>query len=287
MAQKKAAASFNEMIQADRQKRKNEQLAQEIFGKNRRQSAPTAQQNGKKAPLGGSLASRVGVTKRTASSPRPSSTPPRIPPAARQRPPRSPIDLTLSDPAPPAQSTHHIPQSNSSISFKGAAGGPYIVHASNFAPGTTAADIESVMKSVPGVGEMLYCRLLAATPTVIVEMSFAERDGAGKVVDTFNNKKADGRLLHVFLKDGGTVAAAPKPAATAPVETTADDSMEIDNEQSEAREAADREREQRRGRDDRDRRPENGWPNDREFPTGGRGGGGGGGYGRDDYYRGP
>ncbi|OQO10667.1 hypothetical protein B0A48_03965 [Cryoendolithus antarcticus] len=152
MAQKKAAASFNEMIQADRQKRKNEQLAQEIFGKNRRQSAPTAQQNGKKAPLGGSLASRVGVT------------------------------------------------------------------------------------------------------------------------------KADGRLLHVFLKDGGTVAAKPKPtAAAAPVETTADDSMEIDNEQSEAREAADREREQRRGRDDRDRRPENGWPNDREFPTGGRGGSGGGG----------
>jgi hypothetical protein len=45
-----------------RQKRKNEQLAQDIFGKNRRQSAPAAG-NTKKAPIGGSLASRVGVTK--------------------------------------------------------------------------------------------------------------------------------------------------------------------------------------------------------------------------------
>ena len=45
-----------------RQKRKNEQLAQDIFGKNRRQSAPAAG-NTKKGPIGGSLASRVGVTK--------------------------------------------------------------------------------------------------------------------------------------------------------------------------------------------------------------------------------
>jgi hypothetical protein len=45
-----------------RQKRKNEQLAQDIFGKNRRQSAPAAG-NIKKGPIGGSLASRVGVTK--------------------------------------------------------------------------------------------------------------------------------------------------------------------------------------------------------------------------------
>lgn len=45
-----------------RQKRRNEQLAQDIFGKNRRSSAP-ATGNIKKAPLGGSLASRVGVTK--------------------------------------------------------------------------------------------------------------------------------------------------------------------------------------------------------------------------------
>jgi hypothetical protein len=45
-----------------RQKRKNEQLAQDIFGKNRRQSAPAAG-NTKKAPIGGSLASRVGVNK--------------------------------------------------------------------------------------------------------------------------------------------------------------------------------------------------------------------------------
>lgn len=46
-----------------RQKRKNEQLAQDIFGKNRRQSAPAAGNTKKTGPIGGSLASRVGVTK--------------------------------------------------------------------------------------------------------------------------------------------------------------------------------------------------------------------------------
>jgi hypothetical protein len=45
-----------------RKQRRHEQLAQDIFGKNRRQSAPAAG-NTRNAPLGGSLASRVGVNK--------------------------------------------------------------------------------------------------------------------------------------------------------------------------------------------------------------------------------
>jgi hypothetical protein len=45
-----------------RKQRRHEQLAQDIFGKNRRQSAPAAG-NIRNAPLGGSLASRVGVNK--------------------------------------------------------------------------------------------------------------------------------------------------------------------------------------------------------------------------------
>jgi hypothetical protein len=49
---------------SDRQKRKAENLAQEIFGKDRRQSAPQNNFNKKsQTPLGGSLASRVGITK--------------------------------------------------------------------------------------------------------------------------------------------------------------------------------------------------------------------------------
>jgi len=46
---------------ADRQRRKNEALAQQIFGKNRRASTPS---NGVRKPgTGPSLASRVGITK--------------------------------------------------------------------------------------------------------------------------------------------------------------------------------------------------------------------------------
>ncbi len=73
------------------------------------------------------------------------------------------------------------------MNFKGAASGPYVVIAQNFANGTTAEDIESVMLSVGG--EMTGCRLVASNPTVIAEMSFIEKSGADKVIDTFNGKK--------------------------------------------------------------------------------------------------
>lgn len=72
------------------------------------------------------------------------------------------------------------------INIRGAAG-PYIVHASNFAPGTTAADIESAM--VPNSSEIQSCRILLATPTVMAEMVFPEKQNAEKVIETFNNKK--------------------------------------------------------------------------------------------------
>ena len=74
------------------------------------------------------------------------------------------------------------------LSIRGAASGPYIVRAQNFAPGTTAADIESVMQSVGGA--MNYCKLIAAAPTVVAEMSFVERAGAQDVIKMFNGKKA-------------------------------------------------------------------------------------------------
>lgn len=59
--------------------------------------------------------------------------------------------------------------------------------ASNFAPGTTAADIESVMRSVGG--DLQFCRLMAAQPTVIAEMGFTNAGDADKVIETFNNKR--------------------------------------------------------------------------------------------------
>lgn len=72
------------------------------------------------------------------------------------------------------------------LSIRGLAG-PYVVMASNFAPGTTAADIESAM--VSSVGEMQSCRIITSTPTVMAEMAFAEKQSADNVIATFNNQK--------------------------------------------------------------------------------------------------
>ena len=72
------------------------------------------------------------------------------------------------------------------ISIRGIAG-PYVVIGSNFAPGTTAADIESAM--VPSGGEMQNCRIISSAPTVMAEMVFAEKHNAESVISTFNNKK--------------------------------------------------------------------------------------------------
>lgn len=162
------------------------------------------------------------------------------------------------------------------MSFKGAASGPYVVVAQNFAPGTTAADIESVMLSVGG--QMQSCRLVASNPTVIAEMAFLEKAGAEKVIDTFNNKKvscsgrtdvhnkltlrqADGRTLYVYSKHGGaapkpsvvarTAAALPEPTITPLAEDEAGDVMMAVDEVAESREAENRRREERRGRDER------------------------------------
>ncbi|KAF2712328.1 hypothetical protein K504DRAFT_480023 [Pleomassaria siparia CBS 279.74] len=85
------------------------------------------------------------------------------------------------------------------FSIRGVAtGGPYTVLASNFAPGTTAAD---VMAAMAPYGEISSCRLLTASPTVMIEVVFSVREHADKVISIFNNQKADGRLLYVYLKN--------------------------------------------------------------------------------------
>lgn len=71
--------------------------------------------------------------------------------------------------------------------------GPYVVIASNFAPGTTSADIESAM--IPVGGKMLSCKILAASPTVIAEMVFTDKAGADNVISTFNNQKVSQGII--------------------------------------------------------------------------------------------
>ena len=71
------------------------------------------------------------------------------------------------------------------ITIRGLAG-PYSVMAQNFAPGTTAADIESAM--TPVGGEMVSCKIIKTHPIMIVEMAFASKEGGERVIETFNDK---------------------------------------------------------------------------------------------------
>ncbi|KAJ4153254.1 hypothetical protein LMH87_009750 [Akanthomyces muscarius] len=92
------------------------------------------------------------------------------------------------------------PQQQQGISIRGLAG-PFAVMGQNFAPGTTPADVESAM--TPIGGEMVRCELVKTQPFLMMEMVFASREGAERVIDTFNDKTADGRILKVYPKVGG------------------------------------------------------------------------------------
>ncbi|OCL03804.1 hypothetical protein AOQ84DRAFT_381250 [Glonium stellatum] len=259
MAAGNQTVSFDEIIQADRKRRKNEALANEIFGKGRKASAPGAgvpniRKNTGSAP---SLASRMGVTKRSSSAnPKPNinskwghdlhalnnpratrvSQLPRTNSASRieQRGNRLYSELRLDQPNTgngQVSIRNNATNGASGINIRGMAG-PYTVIASNFAPGTTAADIEAVM--APIGGEMLSCRLASSHPTVIAEMLFVEKEGAENVIAMFNNKKADGRLLYVYMK-GGPAHQFPKahtrPERPAPKPDRDRDLMEVDDEE--------------------------------------------------------
>jgi RNA recognition motif. (a.k.a. RRM, RBD, or RNP domain) len=61
-----------------------------------------------------------------------------------------------------------------------------MVIAENFAPGTTAADIESAM--APIGGPMLSCNVTTSASTVFAELVFETRDGADKVIEHFHDQ---------------------------------------------------------------------------------------------------
>jgi hypothetical protein len=72
------------------------------------------------------------------------------------------------------------------ITIRGLAG-PYVVMAQNFAPGTTAADIESAVTPAAS-GVVRRCRLLKTSPIVVAEIVLETREAADSVVSTFNNQ---------------------------------------------------------------------------------------------------
>lgn len=245
----KIATSFEQAINSDRSRKKNEALAAKIFGSgsNRRASAP----NG-----AGSLASRAGVQKRVSShvprgpaasgnidggwthdlhdtlnGPQPNNKPKSantsalasritvpgaIAPSKRQQRraaqvAQALIKMDVQPGASPASGASGFGAANKGLSIRGLAG-PYVIMAQNFAPGTTAADIESAMTPVGGI--ITSCRLLKTQPIVIAELVFESRDGAERVISNFNNQTADGRVLHVYPKVGGASAPPPPTPAT-------------------------------------------------------------------------
>jgi uncharacterized membrane protein len=81
---------------------------------------------------------------------------------------------------------------NRGITIRGLAG-PFVVMAQNFAPGTTAADIESAMTPVGGI--ITSCRIVKTHPIVIAEIVFESKEGADNVIATFNNQTVCRPLL--------------------------------------------------------------------------------------------
>lgn len=71
----------------------------------------------------------------------------------------------------------------------GEAPATFTVIAQNFAPGTTAADIEAVLTPEPAEAGLIRCRLVASNPTVIAELVLSKRTTADTIIATFNNKK--------------------------------------------------------------------------------------------------
>ncbi|KAF5703282.1 hypothetical protein FMUND_13079 [Fusarium mundagurra] len=247
----KVATDFEKIINEGRERKKNEALADRIFSKNRRQSAPSKL----KSTPSQSLASRVGVKKQRTSIIGTRSTQPapgnvngewtqdlhhsvsgdlssRIsaPNAAHKRA-NNRRAARLSAAVDRMDSSGGVPQQVNIVKGKGGAGngmgmtirglaGPFTIMAQNFAPGTTAADIESAM--TPIGGEILSCRIVKSNPFLLFELAFASREGGERVIETFNDKTADGRIIKVYPKLGApssntiTSSNAPRNAPSGP-----------------------------------------------------------------------
>ncbi|KAJ6179486.1 hypothetical protein N7519_009947 [Penicillium mononematosum] len=206
----KQPVSFDAIIQADRQKKKHEELANQLLGKNRRSSAPGSgsgagkkTQNKLQNAKPGNLASRIGVTKRS-----PSATVQPTTNNNRTRGKPGKKDRVNADQVRAAFQTENgqgnvrsgnfgLSGRGGNLSIKGASG-PFYVVGRNFAPGTTAADIQSALE--PITGPMLSCQIVVSQPSVVAEFAYAEKTAAELVVANFHNQRADGRLLTMTLK---------------------------------------------------------------------------------------
>ncbi|OOQ82368.1 hypothetical protein PEBR_39329 [Penicillium brasilianum] len=222
------AVSFDAIIQSDRRKKQNEQLASQILGKNRNEKGRRASAPGpgavSKVPTSkpGSLASRIAVPKRSASvSGRPNQINKVTKPTKAK-----PTPATAHSAGKPTKPTHQrrpntdrlqaalksgngqatVRPAPPGMTIKGSSG-PFVVVGGNFAPGTTAADIQSAIEPISG--PMLSCIVTSSHPTVTAEFTFSEKWCAENAVANFHNQRADGRLLSLKLQAAGTQIRTP------------------------------------------------------------------------------
>ncbi|KAJ5673752.1 hypothetical protein N7462_009191 [Penicillium macrosclerotiorum] len=212
----KSAVSFDAIIQSDRQKKQNEQLANQLLGKNRKEKGRRASAPGAitkaSAAKPGSLASRIGPLKRTTSqtftprnqtkkpNPAPATTGPtdsRTKPTNKRRQNAERLLSVLES----GHGQAHVRKPGGGLSIKGASG-PFVVIGSNFAPGTTAADIQSALEPVSG--PMMSCRVISHHPTVTAEFEYEDKLSAEGAVANFDRQRADGRILSMKLQPPGT-----------------------------------------------------------------------------------
>ena len=219
-------ASFADFVKDAREKKRNEVLAQQFLGSRGRKvnaaGSGAASLNGRATSQKPTLLSRMsGVQKQRSSSAKP---------AANidgkwqhdlhklnnpNGPPRKGLNRTASTPQIDRNARNFDKFASAlnrdafgrngdiGLTIRGAAasGSPHTVIASNFAPGTTAADIEQVMGQVGG--ELLECRVVVPKPTVMAELTFATRVGSENVIATFNVKQV-GRRKVIHLQPAHT-----------------------------------------------------------------------------------
>lgn len=86
---------------------------------------------------------------------------------------------------------------SSGLSIKGAAG-PFVIHAANFALGTTATDVKKTFAEQLGC-EVRGCEILEQTANLVkMEVVFDKRDDAMRCIEKYDNRLADGELFPPF-----------------------------------------------------------------------------------------
>ena len=204
--------NFADFVNEAREKKKREALAQAILGSRGRKAngaGAIAKTNTEKPSLLSRMSSGSGVTKPRSTSAKPVGN---IEgkwqhDLHKVNNPNGPPNKRLNRTASASQTDRNTrtfnkfqsvlrnnvsSQESTEFSIRGtASGGPYTVIASNFAPGTTASDIEGAMRpQAEQVGaQLLNCRVIASNPTVMVRMQVDTREGADQLISSFNNKK--------------------------------------------------------------------------------------------------